>query len=326
MSRDIHVRRRHINVVRKSPVTFAMIELSDPTDCNDRKRLWRRMGFKDITPGLAKKTKVPSLNGEKAVSIGKDLIKDMKSVNAHWYLLSGHHGRLYAKDIEGFANNHNYYNNTDYAGFFNNDYHHGRWSFAWRDAARLDEIERKLVDPVERHKHKKLVAHFDNELYLNTTSKAPKPIARFKQDNPLLDDAIKAKRSNKCLGIIISACNTLAFKEVRKFWQGYYPNSVFFGTFRTIGYGYQVTNAIARSSMTNTKFWRDPSSVLASQADCVRLAKQISMKFPRSRRDLGIGMMFKGKVYLPHYERGKVTIEVLHADDDLPYSSDPWTN
>jgi hypothetical protein len=136
--------------------------------------------------------------------------------------------------------------------------------------------------------------------------------------------AMKARRSAKCLGLITSACNTLAFTSVRKYWVANYPDAIIFGTFRTIGHGWQVTNAIAGAKMTTGAFWRDPASVLKTDADCEELALQIALKFPRSRRDFGIGFIYKGKVYMSRYSRRKTSVEVYAAGADLPHSKEAW--
>jgi len=314
-------------VVALPKITFAMIELADPKDCNDRKKGWKRLKFQDITPELAKRRKVPSLNGKTVESVGEDLIQNVKGVNAHWYLLSGHHGRLYAADIDRFTNPYDYYSKQDFAGFFNNDYHHGRWEKVWRDPARLELAADSLADPDWRKRNRKVGAHFDHELYLSTTAHAPSIHTgdQFFQTNPLIDSHLQSRRKNRCLGLILSACNTLSFTAVRKYWQANYPDSIIFGTFRTIGHGYQVTNAIARSRMTDRKFWRSPSEVLTGDDACEELAMQIARKFPRSRRDFGIGFIWKGNLWVSRFAKGKTKVEKYTATADLPLSKAPWS-
>ena len=320
------VRRRRANVLAKPKITFAMIELADPKDCNDRKRLWKRLKFQDITPEVAARAKVPSLNGRKTETIGLNLIQGMKSVNAHWYLLSGHHGRLYSDDMNRFKNSYDYFSQQDYAGFFNNEYHHGRWIKLWRDPARIKQAADALANPDWRDANKKMAKHFDYELYLTTTAEAPDSITggQFDQVNPLLVSRMQPRRSSKCLGIILSACNTLSFSAVRKYWQSNYPNSVIFGTFRTIGHGYQVTNAIARAKLTNAKFWRQPSDVLVDEGVREDLVMQIARKFPRSRREFGIGIIYDGKVYVSRLIDGKNRVDEFAAGADLPRSKEEW--
>lgn len=321
---EARARRRHVNVIRKRPVTFAMIELADPKDCNDRKRLWRRLKFKDVTPEVAHLAKVPSLNNSSALSPGKRLIEGMRWINADWYLLSGHHGRLYASDADAYTNYYDYAARLDHAGFFNNEYHHGRWSLITREPGMQEKLKAGMADPEWRKKYRKYVLHIERELYLSTTPEAPKVLADFPQTNPLLEPAMQPARAVRCRGIIISACNTLAFVSTRKFWSRYYPDAAFIGSLKTIGHGYWITNAVAGAKMTDAGFWTDPTSVLKSNSDCIELVRQMSMKYPSSRRDFGIGLMYKGNVFVPRYQRRKLRIDVCAADDPLPYSKDPW--
>ncbi len=128
----VNARRGGPNTHAKPGITFAMLELANPADCNRRRGQWKRYKFKDVTPILAKRSRVPSLNGSQ-VATGRKVIAKLEDVVADWYMLSGHHGRLFAEDTEiynrpnGTWDSDAYYDKLEYAGFFNNDYHHGPW-------------------------------------------------------------------------------------------------------------------------------------------------------------------------------------------------------
>src|SRR5580698_6238955 len=89
------------NTIGKAPITFAMIELADSADCNARKSMWLNYGFKDVTPMFAGQSTVPSLN-DSMVAQGRQMLQAMASVNADWYMISGHHGALYESDYNKF--------------------------------------------------------------------------------------------------------------------------------------------------------------------------------------------------------------------------------
>jgi len=266
------------NTIAKPPITFAMIELADSADCNARKSQWLGYGFKDVTPKFASRSTVPSLNGS-MVPQGRDMLHDMVMTDADWYMVSGHQGALYSSDYaiyttDGVLDVPRLYNDEEYCGFFNEAYHEGRWDHASR------------ADP---NSHANA-----NEIYLRATvDEAPAPIANHKQDNPLFDLTAWAPEPK---GIILSACNTLAYTKTRIAWSGYFPNAVIFGTMARIVSGTWVTNAIASASMTNEQFWRDPKSVLDKPGACEELEKQLTAGFPKSSK---IGFIYKKTIYLP---------------------------
>jgi len=281
------------NTIAKAPITFAMIELADSADCNARKSQWLSYGFKDVTPKFSARSTVPSLNGA-MVAQGRGMLKDMASIAADWYMVSGHHGALYASDYgrfntpDGRMDQRRITNEEEYCGFFNEAYHESYWEHAARDSHDAAALPGTPADSI----------------YLRTTDAAPADIASHDQDNPVFD-ATSAAPSPK--GIIISACNTLAYRSARKTWSGYFPQAVIIGPTGRIVTGTWVSNAIASAQMTNESFWRDPQSVLDQAGMCEQLEEQLTANFPKSSK---IGFIYKTMLYLP----GKPSVP---ADSDL---------
>ncbi len=277
------------NTLAKTPITFAMIETADSQDCNDRKGLWLNYGFKDVTPTFGSRSTVPSLNDGQVAS-GRQMLSDMASINADWYMVSGHHGALYQSDYGRFttdgqplkADRSNQdavrtANEEEYCGFFNEAYHLGRWEHSSRDA------------PDPSSPPSSMATWNANAIYLRTTAAAPNDIAPFTQTNPLLDATHSGPK-----GIIISACNTLIYKSARSTWATAFPNAVIIGAVSRIASGTWITNAVAAAQMTNESFWRDPQSVLDQPGNCEQLQKQLAAGFPRSGI---IGLVYKNKFY-----------------------------
>lgn len=307
------------NRINRPPViTFAMFELGNPSDCNARRRAWvhRRYSYRDITPVVNKRNKVPSFysrgfRNNKGLALGKRVLSELKKTNADWYLLSGHHGRLYSSDWDQSKPLTEYYNKLKYAGFFNNDYHHGRWVEATQTSPKWNPDTNPDYSRSER---KKMKEHLKYELYLGNTEKPPSTIAPFDMTNPFLEPSMKAKRQGKCKGFIISACNTLIYPSVRKTWHDYYPDSVFIGTFRRIGRGGWVTNAIYKSKYSNKAFWEDPATALSSERKCIDFTYELARHF--KVKHFGLGIMYKSKVYVPFYDQAKRKIKIVPYDYD----------
>ena len=281
------------NTIAKAPITFAMIETAVSADCNARKSGWLRYGFKDVTPLFGKQSTVPSLN-DSMVGQGREMLKQLGAVNADWYMISGHHGAIYAseynlfttdgqpmaKDMSNF-NSLKCYNEEQYCGFFNENYHETYWDFASRTN---HEVRVSASSP--------LAAKVANSVYLRTTEAAPSAISPVPQDNPVFDSTAAGPAPK---GIILSACNTLIYKKTRTKWSGYFPNSVIIGPFSRIVSGTWVSNAIGAAAMTNESFWRNPQSILDQPGKCEQLEKQLTAAFPSSA---AIGVVYKGKIYL----------------------------
>jgi hypothetical protein len=270
------------NTIAKAPITFAMIELADSADCNARKSQWLSYGFKDVTPKFSGRSTVPSLNGS-MVAPGRDMLKEMASVAADWYMISGHHGALYESDYDRFntadgaMDVRRITNEEEYCGFFNEAYHESYWEHAARD----------------HHDAVDLPGTPANSIYLRTTDAAPAAIASHDQGNPVFDSTSWAPAPK---GIIISACNTLAYRSARKTWSGYFPNAVIIGPISRIVTGTWVSSAVASAQATNESFWRDPQSVLDQAGMCEQLEKQLTAGFPRTGR---IGLIYKTTLYQP---------------------------
>lgn len=281
------------NTIGQAPITFAMIELADPADCNSRKSQWRAYGFKDVTPTFGAQSTVPTIDGSMTAN-GRAMMQQMAGVSADWFMISGHHGALYHSDYDSYTTdgqpcNEDHtnldwdalYNGEQYCGFFNESYHETYWSYAKRDHH----------DP-SGNATGATAAAVANAVYLRTTDAAPSSIAPPEQDNAVFDTTAWAPEPK---GIIVSACNTLSYKAARKAWSGYFPNAVIIGTTCCINLGTQVTNAIAAAAMTNQQFWRDPQSVLDQDGMCVQLMKQLNTSYST----ITIGLLYKKKFYEP---------------------------
>jgi hypothetical protein len=272
------------NTIAKAPITFAMIETAVSADCNARKSGWLSYGFKDVTPMFAGQSTVPSLNGS-MVAQGRQMLKAMVDVGADWYMISGHHGALYQSEYDSYTtdgqpckadmsnlNSDALHNEEKYCGFFNEAYHEGRWVGASRSSPD---------------------SHADsNEIYLRTTDAAPDAIALHDQDNPVFDSTSLAPAPK---GIILSACNCLAYQSARTTWNGYFPNAVIIGAFDRIVSGTWVSTAIAAAQMTDESFWRDPQSILDQPGMGVQLQQQLTANYPTSGN---IAVIYKGNLYL----------------------------
>jgi len=303
------IARRLPNTIAKPEITFAIIELADSADANSRRGVWQSYGFKDVTPKFASQGSVPSLNGANVAS-GRDMLSLMKSINADWYLISGHHGALYHSDYfrhlddQGNTDELELINQQEYCGFFNEAYHEGRWEHSTR--ADPDATHLSKPDPDSDK-------HHAQEIYLRTTPAAPADIAYHPQVNPLFDadpDA-QAARPGRCKGIILSACNTTIYLAARKTWAAAFPNAAIIGNFTRIVSGTWTTNAIAGAAMTDENFWRDPQSVLDQEGNCEKLVLQMMRNFPGRDSHYGISLAYKGNFYFAIRDQttGKVTIK-----------------
>lgn len=275
------------NTIGKAPITFAMIETADSADCNARKSQWLSYGFKDITPTFGSQSTVPSLN-DSMVSQGRQMLEAMKSVNADWYMISGHHGVIYTSEYMNYLGADQDVdftacaNGAPYCGFFNEAYHAGRWMWA----SQSDPDAQNYATPPAN-----LAQNEANEIYLRTTDAAPDSAAKQNQDNPVFDSASSSPAPK---GIIISACRTLFYLSARKTWSSYFPNAVIIGTNDRIVSGTWVSSAIAAAQMTNESFWRDPQSILDQDGMCTQLEQQLTANFPSSSE---IAVVYKGTLY-----------------------------
>jgi hypothetical protein len=283
--------------------SFTMFELSDSADCVKLKSYLVRKGFKDITPVQPGKTSTTSFKGSNAKG-GKDIISKLQATPADWLILSGHHGILYASDYELFgdinvsANLENCLNNNKYAGFFNDDYHHGRWENATQ------------LDPALNSTSQGLSQYYSREIFCSTTDPASPSIAPFDQQNPYLPGTAL---NTKCKGIILSACNTFSYRSVRKKWGDSFPDAVIFGTFARIPEGLRVANALASAPSTTKSFWIDPQAYLNSAPDKPeKFALEIS-KYG-ARQGVSLGMIYQKKAYFPSSSSGNISIQVLPYD------------
>jgi hypothetical protein len=281
------------NTIGKAPITFAMIELAETPDCNARKSQWLRYGFKDVTPMFAGQSTVPSLD-DSMTSQGRTMLTQMVDVMADWFMVSGHHGAIYSSDYNLYTTDgqpvadddsnldwDNVYNSEQYCGFFNESYHISYWDYGSRD--------HHDPKPTTGGTVANAIA---NAIYLRTTDAAPASICSISQDNPLFDATSWAPEPK---GIILSACNCLAYKSARKTWGGYFPNAVIIGPTSRIVSGTWVTNAIAAAQMTDQNFWRNPQAILDQPGKCSELEKQLTANFPS---DSQIGFIYKGKLFV----------------------------
>lgn len=294
-----NVGRTVSNTVAKAPITFAMIEFAEPQDCTSRKSTWLNYGFKDVTPKFAAQSAVPTLDGSQATA-GRQMIDSLKTVDADWYMLSGHQGAIYGRDYELFTTDGQplrgdgsnsidsirVVNEEQNCGFFNESYHKAYW----------ESVQRSSPTPNAT----KFPTQIANAIYVRTSPAAPAAVASFSQMNPLLDASHSGVK-----GIILSACNTLIYKSVRVAWNAAYPNAVIFGTVGRIATGTWVTNAIASCALTDESFWRNPQAVLDQSGNCEKLATQLMQGFPSSSQ---IGLQYKGTLYYCPHGKSPLTL------------------
>ncbi|MBN1756897.1 MAG: hypothetical protein JW863_01180 [Chitinispirillaceae bacterium] len=266
-----------------STPAFTMLELSNIADCNALRRYLIKKGLTDLSPKTAGMNTV-SFCGNTAKKYGAGFIGQLQKLPADWLVLSGHHGILYASDYGSFAvdptvDPSDCYNNNKYAGFFNNDYHHGRWEQATRSLPNTGKN--------------------DSELYCSTTEPASSGIAPFSQANPYIptDAALLGALKTRCKGIILSACNTFSYRHVRKKWVKHFPNAVIFGTYGKIKMGLHVIQALMSAPSTTTDFWLNPQAVLDSSPDMPqKISKEVFKQGNKKGTD--IGMIYKNVAYV----------------------------
>jgi hypothetical protein len=284
-------------------VSFTMLELSDVADCSALRTYFIKKGLTDKSPKIGSRI-IPSFNGKIAKDSGADFIARLQNIPADWLVLSGHHGVLYSADYATYgdplnvtADLYKLRNNQQHSGFFNDNYHEGRWENASRGEPD------KGQDPAE--------------LYCSTTEHAAAHIAPFDQSNPYipLDAALRNSLKSKCKGIILSACNTLSYKYARIKWVRHFPDAVIFGTFARIPRGLYVIKSLMGAPSTTKDFWNAPRSVLDSSAD---MPKQIAGEVARlgRQREIKIGMIYNKKVYFP-LDSGPEQVEERDYDFDF---------
>ena len=278
------------NTLGKTPITFAMIEFADPADCNSRKTTWQGYNFQDVTPMYASRSTVPTLDDGEAAN-GRQMLQQLGSVNADWYMVSGHHGAIYHADVLAFPDDPstplNWADQQPFCGFFNESYHGSYWESA------------SSQNPTPTK------GDTTNAIYIRTTPAAPQSAATFDQTNPLLDSTHTPPK-----GIILSACNTLIYKAARTTWANTYSSAVIIGTVAKIVSGTWVTNAIAAAKMTDENFWRDPQSILDQSGMPEQLATQLAQNFPSSSR---IGVVYKQTLYF----KGKSGMNTQSINDNI---------
>ena len=295
------VRRGLSNKCCKTEITFAKIELTNPHAWDALKSFWKKPCFKDISPLGARRL---LLNGGIVSKQGNQYLQEMKKINADWYLLVGHHAGMYADDPNLYGSWKEYFNKHDRAGFFNHNYHHGRWDIA--DHAHPNRGENKRKND------------FKLGLFLRTTSISPAP---FSQDNPLLEDAMKSSRKTKCKGIILAGCNSLIMKKERIIWNEYYPDSLIFGAVKRLPGSFALIKAIKMAPLIrNLKFWENPRPLLGQPGKLEELTKLVASNFPHMRGEAGLGILFKGQLFVSVYSgtpKLKLSVVKLKYDGDL---------
>lgn len=265
--------------------TFTMLELSDIADCNAIRPYLIKKGLKDLSPPVNGKATV-SFNGKLAATNGTSFIDQIEKIHSDWFILSGHHGILYSSEYDKWpetsSDKEDYnrcFNENEYAGFFNNDYHDGHWDKASRSKPTAGGSQR--------------------EIYCSTTSHAPALIAPFPQKNPFIpaDASLLSAHCAKCKGIILSACNTLVYRSVRMKLVSSFPNAVIFGTLSRIPRGLYVVKSLMAAPSTGKDFWNNPTAFLASKSDMpMKIAKEIVAQGKNYNIDLG--MIYNNKIYM----------------------------
>lgn len=224
------------------------------------------------------------------------MLRDLASISADWYMISGHHGVIYRSEYGFFTSDgkppksdlsnldrerfERLRNEAPYCGFFNESYHKLYWEEAGRDAHSPKEDSPEAM---------RLHAQ---SIYLRTTEAAPASIAAVSQENPVVDGM---KNGPPPKGIIVSACNTLFYAHVRRMWSTRFPHAVVIGTATRIVSGTWVSNAIARATMTTEQFFRDPPSILDQPGKPQQLEVELNRHYRRDRPVVGV--LYKRRFY-----------------------------
>ena len=226
--------------------TYATIEFMGASDTVQARSFWHHRGFRDVTPQL--RGKFPKQTFRKSVPANEfagyhaALLHLHGPQTASWICLSGHHGRI---DDECVTVDHGddwslHYNEEDDVGFFNHHFHEHEW--------------------VGKGTH-------DNSLFIYSTSK----VEPHSRTGAIFGAPFR--KNEYCKGLILSACNTLAYRASRKWLHDTFPNAVVFGFTSTTRFGANNICPIMGHWEKKVKgvfqnepdFWREPMEWLKGQ-------------------------------------------------------------
>ncbi len=277
--REIHVARStpshaiHNRAVVVKPVTFAIVELGDPPDARAFRQSWRGWGFKDVTPLWGKQGVKSFALVRSNIARWPEFKEALRSVEADWYFLSGHHGRQFASDWQNPVHEseeqqdlvkYRLANRQREAGFFNKAYNDGQFLHASRNAP--DEGKRP------------------NSVYMTTTSEAGTIAKEY--ENPLFD-----RVHPQCKGVLLSGCNTLFMRQVRIAFRRHFPNAVILGTWdKTKERGLAFSNPILK--VCGNGFFTNPPS---TEEKIVEFVQKIN-RFHFAKQ-WGIGIQYRDSVW-----------------------------
>jgi hypothetical protein len=275
------------NTLDEDPITFAFMEFLSNSDSTTMKGIWKKWKFQDVSPFWADKPTVPTFNDKKYIPQWPDYRKAMVDVRAHWYYISGHHGRRYASDSDAYDNFHDHFHGVDDAGFFNEPYHQGPW-----DHASYDEPDAKASD---------------NDIYMTSSKKSVFKVLG-ENSNPLYISGPQGQ----CLGLLLVGCRSLTYTADRKRYTQQFPNAVVIGEIS------RESNAILKIKKIADKygaaFFRDPKSV--DPAELARLLNKSDGPAPAFDQ---MGVLSDGTLYT---YVGKKDYAVAH-DEALPEEAVP---
>lgn len=279
MTRDADAARRArgsnaANTLDGSDITFAFMEFLDPTDSNAVKRRWVRYGFRDVTPMWGQKPVVPTFDRQrKIIDQWPQFQSACESLDAHWYYISGHHGRQFGVDGEG-EDNRVHYNTQAEVGFFNHWYHEGTW---------------KKASPAEPNKGERPL-----EVYMSSTT-APTSRPLGPRDNPLY-----LSPHPNCKGVLMISCNNLIYRQVRLAVHRFFPNAMVIAMLgKNSADAMPLINRFLR--VCKKDFFKDPSTTDPKDL-CAKLNPN-----PSARGIDILAVQYKGKVYAPNIKTKKIS-------------------
>lgn len=283
MTRDADAARRArgrdtASTLDGSDITFAFMEFLDPTDSNAVKRQWIKYGFKDVTPLWGHKSVVPTFDRKRSVIEQWPIFQEAcTSLDAHWYYISGHHGRQFKIDGAG-EDDRVHYNTQAEVGFFNHWYHEGTWKKASTSEPSKGEL------PLE--------------VFMSSTS-APTIRPLGPRDNPLY-----LSPHPNCKGVLMISCNNLIYRNVRLAVHRFFPNAMVIAMLgKNSSDAMPLINRLL--NVCKKDFFKDPSTT-----DPKELCAKLNPRISQGGVDV-LAVQYKGKVYVTNMQTKKV-MEISH--------------
>ncbi len=288
----------HRNTLRL-PITFCVVEFLDNSDSTMVKRRWEKFGFRDVTPRIGNaRSEVATFKKDKYAQQWEDFQEKLGKVYPEWIYISGHHAAQFWASANVDNNGRPYNTNEEYrleqseVGFFNEDYHLGRWHWI------------KQTPP-------QVITQKPTEIFMSMTNEGGGGLLAFETENvpkfqrsrrnPLLGEL----RNPFCMGLLLIGCNTLTYGRVRRALTNSFPEAVVIGLVSK-----NSANAIPLIQrifkVCNRAWFLDPTRAPghpSKELDPMELARRIN--FPVGKRyrqntvhDL-VSVMYEGRYYFP---------------------------